>query len=230
MTALDPPTSEVLGPQSPHRSSRWALAAIEADAFVDTPEVREQWPILRRGCVRVAMWVLLLACERRVANTGNALCLLAPRTVRTWLGAVGRLAALGLTLFVLLVALAVLWQPLALMWLVALLVLVAPCAWSGWRNRRAKSTLASFTSGEATVYVHSIARAQRPETRGDGAAVMRGLTAEADKKLWRLSLDAGAPRLVEYYRRFGFEATGPPVEMTWGEAVRMVREPGEQGG
>jgi hypothetical protein len=218
---LTSPTKRV----SPSRPSSWALAGIEANAFVDTPEVREQWPLLRRGCVRTAMWLVLLASERRVNEAGTALCLFAPRSLRSWLGALARLAALALLSFLLLITLAVVWRPLAVGSLVTVLVLVTPCAWSGWRNRRAKSLLASFVTGPSAIYVHSVARTPGQEAKGAGATVMESLAQEADDLDWRLALDAGCPSLVRYYQRFGFEPVGSPLEMTWGTAVRMLREP-----
>jgi GNAT superfamily N-acetyltransferase len=171
------------------------------------------------------MWVVLLACDRRVNTDGTALCLFAPVSVRGRIGAVARLAVLGLFVTMTAAALVVLWAPLFWLTVVSVLVLLAPGAWSCWKNRRKKAVLESYGPDSPAVYVHSVARVPGPEEKGAGADLMEALTAEADSKGWRLSLDAGAPALAGYYRRFGFEVLGEPVDLTWGSAVRMAREP-----
>lgn len=209
----------------PRPRGSWALAGVEADAFANTPQVRAQLRLWRHGCLRVGMWLILLVCDRRVNEDATALCLFAPLTFRKQVRALARLGALGLVVTAGAVAIALVWPPLV--WLLALgfLLLVTPCARSGWANRRAKAALESFGPDGPAIYVHSVARVPGPEEKGAGARVMQALTAEAEEKGWRLVLDAGDRKLVDYYRRFGFEPAGEPVSLTWGTAVRMVREP-----
>lgn len=203
----------------------WRLAKVEAAAFADTPQAREQWPVARRGSLRVAMWMVLLLCERRVNDSGTALCILTPHSTRAWLRTAVRAIALVLIAMAVAIGTGVVWWPLPWCLVVLVLAAIGPCARSGWNNRRAQSQLSSFGPFSPHVYVHGVARLPDPECKGDAALVMAGLAREADDRGWILALDAGGPRLVEYYQQFGFEPLGPPVDMTWGSTVRMARRP-----
>lgn len=207
------------------RVSNWRLAKVEAAAFGDSRQAREQWPLMRHGSLRVATWVVLVLCECRVNDRGTALCILTPHSRGAWLRAAGRAVAFVLLGIAVAVALGAVWWPLP--WCLAVLVLLAigPCARSGWRNRRAQNQLSALGPYSPHVYVHGVARLPEPECKGDAAIVMARLAEEADKRGWILTLDAGAPPLVPYYQQFGFEPLGPPVEMTWGSTVRMARRP-----
>lgn len=216
-------TLESTGQQQ--RASSWRLAQVEAAAFADTPQAREQWPLMRRGSLRVAMWVVLVLCERRVNDAGTALCILTPHSPGAWLRAAGRALALFLLAVAVAIAFAVVWLPLPLCLAILLLLAIGPCARSGWRNRRAQSQLSAAGPFGPHVYIHGVARSPEPECKGEAAIVMARLAEEADKRGWILALDAGAPRLVAYYEQFGFEPLGPPVTMTWGSTVRMARRP-----
>lgn len=213
------------------RPRLWALAGVEAAAFAGKPQsLGSHWPVLRRPVVRGEMWVTLLCCERRVSEFGLSLLMLNPRSGWAWLRVVARLVVLALVvvpmMFLVSAVLFALWQPLVFLPVVALLLVVAPLGWSGFRNRRGRAELKSFGPGRPSVFVHSVARVLTPEAKGAGETVMRALTAEADEKGWRLVLDAGHENLVRYYRQFGFGPIGHPVEMTWGTVERMVRQPG----
>ena len=196
----------------------WTLAGVEASAFADRPEASVRWPLAGGACLRAAMWFTLVVCDRRTNEAGTALCMLNPPPGR----AAWRVAAATAPVSVVLVWLAFTAAPV--FWLVMLVLLAfwAPCAWASWRNRRAKRMLRSFGPAGRAVFVHSVASVER----GAGAVVMRELLAEADRKGWRLALDAGNLRLAEYYTAFGFVALGPPVKMPSGlSMVRMAREP-----
>ncbi|HEX3425495.1 MAG TPA: hypothetical protein VHT30_05140 [Acidimicrobiales bacterium] len=177
----------------------------------------------------MAMWMTLMVCERRVNECGSGLCLLNPTSKGAWSRALTRTSALGLALAVALVVSASWWPPLPLVAGLAVLVLLGPCAWSGWKNRHARRQLRALGPARKAVYVHSVARLAGPAHRGAGGSVLAELASEADARGWLLALDAGAPALVAYYERFGFTALGPPVPMSWGAAVRMARPPGATG-
>lgn len=194
------------------------MAGVEAEAFADTPQVRGQWPVARRGCMRLATWVQLLVCERRVSPDGTALCMLNPRLRRGLWRAVAVLA----TWAALLVGLALLWRPLFWLAMLGFLAFLGPPAVPAWRSRRMRRDLKSFGPPGQSVFVHSVASVQP----GSGAVVMGALAAEADRKGWTLALDTGHPRLVEYYQQFGFSPLGVPVPTPWGPPmVRMARGP-----
>jgi hypothetical protein len=73
------------------------------------------------------------------------------------------------------------------------------------------------------VYLHSLASTQP----GAGAALLGRVCAEADLRGWWLMLDAGAERLVSYYRAFGFEPCGNAMHLPNGQlCLRMRRAPG----
>lgn len=204
----------------------WRLSEVEAEAFLNTPQAREQWPWCRRRCLRVAMWLTLIVCERRVNETGSGLCLLNPTSKGAWCRAVTKTAALGGALAAATAFLALWWPPLPFLAGLGVLSILAPCAWSGWRNRHGRVQLRSLGPAGKAVYVHGVARRTGPDHRGAGGSVLTELASEADDRGWLLALDAAAPGLVAYYERFGFTALAPPVPMSWGAAVRMVRAPG----
>jgi hypothetical protein len=197
--------SSVTVSSAPPRSrvGLWALARVEASAFAGRPEALVRWPVAGRTCLRVVMWLTLVVCDRRVNEAGTALCMLNPSPGR----AVWRVVRVTAPVSVLLLWLA--FAEASLFWLamLALLAFWGPCAWSSWRSRRARRILKSFGPAGEVVFVHSVASVER----GAGAVVMRGLVAEADRKGWRLALDAGNLPLAEYYTVFGFVALGQPV-------------------
>jgi hypothetical protein len=191
------------------------LAGVEASAFADRPEASVPWPVAKRACLRAMMWLTLVVCERRANEAGTALCMLNPSARR----AVLRVTA---PLSILLVWLAFAAAPVFWLVMFVLLAFWAPCVWSSLRSRRARRMLKSFGPAGKAVFVHSLASLER----GAGAVVMRELLAEADRKGWRLALDAGNVRLAEYYTAFGFVALGQPIRMPSGlSMVRMAREP-----
>ena len=122
-------------------------------------------------------------------------------------------------------ATALLWWLLPWCVVIILLAALGPCALAGFRNRAATKQLASLGPKGLYVYVHGVARVPGCQHKGEAALVLARLAEEADQRGWLLALDAGASRLVDYYRQFGFEPMGQPVHTTWGTAVRMVRRP-----
>jgi predicted membrane metal-binding protein len=163
---------------------------------------------------------------RRVNESGTAVCLLSGKVGRPTLRRAAWAAATAITLMASFVVLGLVWLPLPeLVYLAAAAVFVAPCLRSLFRNRRARRRLRELAPPRPWIYVHGVARVPGEWARGAGAEVMSALTDEADRNGWVLVLDAAAEGLVSYYRRFGFEACGPGVEMTWGSTVRMSRRP-----
>jgi len=173
----------------------------------------------RRGALRTwGLWVgtlvALLLYERRVHRSGKALCLLGLRR--------GRVASAAASLVVVSGVLGTISGALALS-LVAIVVLAfSPLAWNGIRDLPARLYLARATPEGAHVYLHSFASTQP----GAGAEVLRQICVEADFSATALALDAGSPRLVDYYRAFGFGTCGRPVTGRRGSQLqRMWRPP-----
>lgn len=196
--------------------SLWQLAQVEARAFRGAGGR----PVLSRIAFIAAALVALVAFERRVHSSGQAVCLLAPRWARVGLSLTGAVALAGVIGAVLPI---VGW---ALLVLTALVFL--PLAVRAMKALPAKAQLSRLgpRRGRRRVYVHSVA-STRP---GAGAELMTALADEADKKRWVLVLDAANERLGTYYSRFGF-ARGGAVKMPDGALrVRMWRQPQDRQG
>jgi hypothetical protein len=175
--------------------SIWALSGVETDAFAP----RDRASVLRRLYTRSAMVVALYCCERRVHDSGCAVCLLGPRLGRSLQ------VVLGLVVALTLLCGASPWVCVALMAIVVLigggqlrLTLRKVTARQHWPSQ--------LTEGRR-VYVHCLASVRS----GAGAQLLDRLTAEADEKGWCLALHAENERLAAYYRDFGFEAQASGV-------------------
>lgn|GEM_PF-2379141 len=169
----------------------------------------------------VARWQLWLGAvmalwlyERRVHWSGKSLCLLGLRR--------GRAAIAVAALVVLTGVLGVISVVLAVGFLTLNLLVFLPLAWNGLREIPARLRLAAVTPAGRHLYVHSFASTRR----GAGAELLGGLCSEADSSNTPLVLDVEAPRLVQYYRAFGFRTCGGPVRFPDGhELQRMWRPP-----
>lgn len=188
------------------RSSVFSLASVETEAFC------RRRVVSRRS--HVALWVLMLVAiltfDRRVAPSGKAVCLLAPRR--------GRQVLLfgALALFVCLVAGA---APVPALASVALLIVFSVRTLSGRLGELQQGgRLRRRVPDGRHLYVHSVASVQP----GAGSELMRELVMEADEKGWSLLLDADNEALARYYTEFGFVAQHPE-DISRPGRVRMYR-------
>lgn len=184
------------------------LSGVVVEAF----DRVEHFSRARRAALRAGTAVALLAYERRVHESGQAVCLLGLR----WLRVIGGVGALMLA-----TVLAGAVSPDAA---VALLIVVAgvllPLGVAGARALPAQARLAHKTPRGRHKHVYSLASTKR----GAGRELMLAVCREADADGWSLVLDAGSEKLVGYYETFGFHACGAPVKMPNGRRhVRMCR-------
>lgn len=208
-------------PSKERRPGPWRLSAVAANAFASRP----QFAGIRRGPLRLVMWVQLAVGDVRADRDGRAVCALSGASQRPRV--LGSLAALASV-----VVMAGLWMTAAYTWpalivVIAAALLYAPMARRSWAGRSARRALARSRPTGTCVEVHTVASA----VPGAGASLLREVTAEADRRAWTLTLVAANPILAGYYRQFGFTATGPHVRLPCGQdATPMARHPLIRGG
>jgi hypothetical protein len=192
----------------------WRLVAVEVRAFDRARPLNR----LGRATFAAATGLAVVAFHRRVHPSGRAICLLGPRP--------GRIAAVIGGVLVVLAVVAALSPVAAATVLAATSLLALPSAVRAVIGLPEAAALRRASPPGRHVYLHSLA-STKP---GDGAELVRMVTAEADEKGWSIVLDAGSVALVRYYERFGFQARSRPVRAPHGgERVRMWRpalEPG----
>jgi hypothetical protein len=167
------------------------------------------------------LWVGALAglwlYERRVHTSGKAVCLLGMRR---------RSVAFGTVALVVVAGLLGATSALAVEGLAVVVVLTfLPFAWRGVREMPARVRLSAVTPAGPNIYLHSFASVER----GAGAELLRQVCKDADDAGAPLALDASAPRLVEYYRTFGFLVCGNPVRFPDGNELQRMWRPPELG-
>lgn len=216
-----------LGLRAGHRSGHasglgsWALAGVATRAFAGRP----QFTRMRPGPLRVVFWLTLTIGDRRANGVGTAVCCLSGAS--PWPKVRGALAGL-----VGLAVLAGLWVTMSVTWPVWVIFVVAgwlyaPMTRTSVAGRGARRALRRSRPDGRTVAVHTVASVEP----GAGRLLLETVTAEADRHGWALILVAANGRLADYYRQFGFEATGAAVVMPSGEAaVPMARGPSPAGG
>ena len=184
------------------------LSGVVVEAF----DRVERFNMVRRAALRAGTLVALLVYERRVHDSGQAVCLLGLR----WLRVAAGMGALMLT-----TVLAAAVSPDAAVTLVIVVaVVLLPLGMAGARALPAQMRLAHRTPRGRHKHVYSLASAKR----GAGRELMLTVCREADAEGWSLVLDAGSERLVGYYKTFGFHACGLPIKMPNGRHhVRMCR-------
>lgn len=190
------------------RASVVELAGVVASAFQRVDPRGPFGRSARRGIALVA----LVLYERRVHETGRALCLVNAR----W----GRVIAITGCFVVCVGVLGLVSEVAAMACLIALACTLAPLGVGGARALPAQARLSGQTPAGRHKYVHSLASVER----GAGAELLGALCDEADLKHWSLVLDAGSSKLVSYYEMFGFRTCGRPIRMPNGQFhVRMFR-------
>ena len=184
------------------------LSSVVVEAF----DKIEHFSRVRRAALRAGTLVALLVYERRVHESGQAVCLLGLR----WLRVAGGVGALILTT----VLAAAVSPEVAVTLLIVVAVVLLPLGVAGARALPAQIRLAHRTPRGRHKHVYSLASTRR----GAGRELMLTLCREADAKGWSLALDAGSEGLVGYYETFGFYTCGLPVKMPNGRRhVRMCR-------
>jgi hypothetical protein len=192
----------------------WRLVGVEVRAFDRARPLG--W--FGRAAFAAGTGLALVAFHRRVHPSGRAMCLLGPCP--------GRIAAVIGGVLVVLAVVAALSPVAAGTVLVAISLLALPSAVRAVRGLPATAALRHASPPGRHVYLHSLA-STKP---GDGAELLRMVTAEADDKGWSIVLDAGNVALVGYYERFGFQARCRPVRgPNGGQRVRMWRPAPEPG-
>lgn len=190
------------------------LSSVVVEAF----ERVEHAGRIRRAARCVVTAVALLVYERRVHESGRAVCLLGLRWSRVIIG-LGALVAVT--------SLADAVSPdgaLALLMVLACVLL--PLGMAGARALPAQVRLAQQTCRGRHKHLYSVASTKR----GAGRELLLAVCREADAKGWSLLLDAGCERLVGYYGALGFRACGAPVKMPNGQRhVRMCRPSRDKG-
>jgi hypothetical protein len=222
-------------------TSVWRLSGTVARCFFNLPYARYVLPVPgRRVIVRMMSFAALAWGGWRANGLGTAVCgVSGAGGPRRRLAAAVASGLAGVTAIAGWVAWLALWSAIGLDIVPALtffgfagLMLLL-----GWRAAcvgKAKSKLGKLTCAvdapthaltarpSRRVEVHMVAS----EERGAGHALLISVAVEADRNGWALVLDAANDRLAAYYRGLGFEATGPPADMPFGERVtRMVRAP-----
>lgn len=201
------------GPKRGSRASLLDLAGVVASAF-DRVEPRGPLGRLAR---RVDALIALLGYERRVHESGRALCLVGLR----W----GRVTATTAALVVVAAIASAISEVAAATLVVVTVFMFLPLGVAAARSLPSRARLSGQTPRGRHRYVHSLASTKR----GAGADVLRALCVEADVKHWSLVLDAGSEQLVGYYEAFGFRRCGSGVRMPRGRVhVRMVRPSGSR--
>ena len=199
------------GPQRGSGASLLDLVGVVASAF---DRVQPRGP-LGRLARRVDTLIALLGYERRVHESGRALCLVGLR----W----GRVVATTAILVVVAAIASALSEAAAATVVVITVFTFLPLGLVAAWSLPSRARLSGQTPRGHHRYVHSLASTKR----GAGADVLRALCVEADVKHWSLVLDAGSEQLVGYYEAFGFRRCGSGVRMPSGRVhVRMVRPSG----
>ena len=216
---------ETLRAPRPGRPGAWAVSGVLAVAFSNSPLYRG----MPRSLLRLLMVATALTGEWRVNSEGTAVCFINTPARRSKLIMWG---LTGATIASLLILLAVPWPG----WVgVAVLAVAMVALWSlrrvvkpSWASMRAQRKLRGRRPAGPTVLLHSVASVEP----GAGARLLRAVGAEADRRGWTLVLDAANEQLVaKVYRPVGFEVTGEPVAMPWGDRrVPMARFARPEGG
>lgn len=194
--------------------SVFELASVVTIAF-DRVEPRGR---VRRWAFWAGTLAALFLYERRVHESGRAVCLLGLKRRRVAAGAAALVALEVLAGGVSTAA--------AVGVVMATAAILVPLGVAGLRVLPARARLAGRTPrGRYRCphrYLHSLA-STKP---GTGAELLRQVCAEADSKDRHLFLETGSGRLVSYYAGFGFEPCGNPVRFPNGELhLRMWRPP-----
>lgn len=183
------------------------FVAIEVKAFGDARGMGA----LRRAGFALVMVMAAALYERRSSRDEDAACLLGC-SWRAVLPVAGLIAGIWL--------LGTQSRQAAQTVLVCMLVVAAVMALVGARRLPALVRLHQQAPPVRCLYVHCLA-SRRP---GAGAGLLQDLARESDRSGVPLLLDAGNARLKQYYRQFGFVATGTPVAFRRGqERTRMWR-------
>ena len=204
----------------------WRLSGLVADRCFDTVRLRACWPkaAVRRRVCRAAAWLELAGGLGVSGAGGSAVLSLAPPRLRDKARV---LAVVSATVAAAVGAIGVglaLWWPATLPALAVWAAVMVPAVPVAWRCRAADRCLRQARPVGGW-YVHNFAG--DPRRPGAGRSLLGDVCAEADRRGRVLYLDTTVDRLVEYYRRFGFEVAAE-VAMTarglsW-TAFRMVRQ------
>lgn len=199
-------------------SGLWRQSVLVAKVYGPRP----QFVRVRPQLLRLVMLPQLAIADRRANEAGSAVCCLSGAS--NWPKAKGAAAATGMLLMsagLFVAALYATWPVVILV--VATALPFVPLSVQSLAARPARRALRNSRPrrGEVVV-VHTVASGEP----GAGRKLLDAVAEEADRKGWTLVLDAGNHRLASYYRGLGFEPTGPPVLMPWGEDnIPMARRP-----